>query len=207
MYSKIDVVKGGGFKIPKIYVDRHELSVDKNALQNLNGYKSKVFWFTGLSGAGKSTVANALAKELYNIGRRSYVLDGDNLRLGINADLGFSEQDRIENQRRVFHIARMMVDAGMITLVATISPFQEERDMARSHFQTDEFIEVFLDVPLEVCEARDPRGLYLKARAGDIENFTGIGSPYEKPKNPEVIVSDHEMPVDDIVQKLMLFID
>ena len=116
-------------------------------------------------------MANALAQELYDIGRRSYVLDGDNLRLGINADLGFSEQDRIENQRRVFHIARMMVDAGMITLVATISPFQEERDMARSHFQTDEFIEVFLDVPLEVCEARDPRGLYLKARAGEIENL------------------------------------
>ena len=135
------------------------------------------------------------------------MLDGDNLRLGINADLGFSEQARIENQRRVFHIARMMVDAGMITLVATISPFQEERDMARSHFQTDEFIEVFLDIPLEICEARDPRGLYLKARAGEIKNFTGIGSPYEKPKHPEVIVSDHEMPVDDIVKKLMLFID
>ena len=188
-------------------VDRHELSVDKNALQKLNGHKSKVFWFTGLSGAGKSTVANALARELYNIGRRSYVLDGDNLRLGISADLGFSEQDRIENQRRVCHIARMMVDAGMITLVATISPFQEERDMARSLFQTDEFIEVFLDVPIAVCEARDPRGLYRKARAGEIKNFTGIGSPYERPTNSEVIVSDSDMPVSSIVQKLMLFID
>jgi bifunctional enzyme CysN/CysC len=145
-----------------------------------------VLWFTGLSGAGKSTIANTLEKRLHAMGRHTYMLDGDNIRHGLNKDLGFTDADRVENIRRVAEAARLFVDAGLIVMVSFISPFRSERRMARDLFQEGEFIEVYIDTPLEVCEERDPKGLYRKARAGLITNFTGIDSLYEPPENAEL---------------------
>jgi adenylylsulfate kinase len=154
----------------------------------LNGHPSYVLWFTGLSGAGKSTLAQAVERELYSQGIRTYILDGDVLRTGLNADLGFTPEDRRENIRRVGHVARVLTDAGVVVLVALISPFREDRDSVRQMFRAGEFIEVFVDCPLTVCEERDPKGLYQKALAGLIPEFTGISSPYEAPVAPDVHV-------------------
>ena len=162
------------------------LDVNKQARAELNGQKPCVIWFTGLSGAGKSTIANFLEKHLHALGRRTYVLDGDNIRHGLNKDLGFTEADRVENIRRVAEVARLMVDAGLIVLVSFISPFRAERRMARGLLDEGEFFEIFVDAPLAVAEARDPKGLYKKARRGELKNFTGIDSPYESPERPEV---------------------
>jgi bifunctional enzyme CysN/CysC len=145
-----------------------------------------MLWFTGLSGSGKSTIGNAVEKRLAALGRRTYLLDGDNVRHGLNKDLGFTDQDRVENIRRVAEVAKLMVDAGLIVLVSFISPFRAERRMARDLMQPGEFIEVFVDTPLAVAEARDRKGLYKKARAGQLKNFTGIDSPYEAPEHPEI---------------------
>ena len=145
-----------------------------------------MLWFTGLSGAGKSTIANTLEKRLHALGRHTYLLDGDNIRHGLNKDLGFTDADRVENIRRVAETAKLFVEAGLIVMVSFISPFRSERRMARELLQDGEFIEVFVDTPLEVCEARDPKGLYRKARAGLISNFTGIDSLYEAPEKPEL---------------------
>ncbi len=154
-----------------------------------------VLWFTGLSGAGKTTLANFLAKRLYDNGCHAYVLDGDNLRHGLNRDLDFSEAARHENVRRMAEVAALMYDAGLITLAACISPFQSERDFARSLMPPGRFIEVFVDTPLEVCEQRDNKGLYRRARAGEIANFTGIDSPFERPTSPELIIdTSHRSP-------------
>ena len=163
-----------------------ELSINKSARAVLKGQKPCVLWFTGLSGAGKSTIANALEKRLHAMGRHTYLLDGDNVRHGLNKDLGFTDADRVENIRRVAEAARLFVDAGLIVMVSFISPFRSERRMARDLFDAGEFIEVFVDTPLEVCEARDPKGLYVKARAGLIANFTGIDSSYEPPERAEL---------------------
>jgi bifunctional enzyme CysN/CysC len=163
-----------------------ELSVDKTARAGLKHQKPCVLWFTGLSGSGKSTIANALEKRLHALGRHTYVLDGDNIRHGLNKDLGFTDVDRVENIRRVAEAARLFVEAGLIVMVSFISPFRSERRMARDLFQEGEFIEVYVDTPLEVCEARDPKGLYRKARAGLISNFTGIDSTYEPPERAEL---------------------
>ena len=162
------------------------LDVDKAARARIKGQVPKVLWFTGLSGAGKSTVANLVDKRLHALGYHTFVLDGDNVRHGLNRDLGFTDEDRVENIRRVAEVARLMADAGLIVLVSFISPFRAERRMARERFAPGEFIEVFVDVPLEVAEARDVKGLYRKARAGLIPNFTGIDSPYEAPGHPEL---------------------
>jgi bifunctional enzyme CysN/CysC len=162
------------------------LTIDKAARASRLGQRPTVLWLTGLSGAGKSTVANLVEAELHRRGCQTYVLDGDNVRHGLNGDLGFTAADRVENIRRVGEVARLMVDAGLIVIVSFISPFRAERSMARSLLGADEFIEVHVDAPLAVAEQRDPKGLYGKARRGELTNFTGIDSPYEAPERPEL---------------------
>jgi bifunctional enzyme CysN/CysC len=168
------------------------VDITKEARARRLNQRPMVLWFTGLSGAGKSTIANLVEKKLHAMGRHCYLLDGDNLRHGLNKDLGFTEADRVENIRRVAEIARLMVDAGLIVLTAFISPFRAERDMARSLLDEGEFLEIFVDTPLDVAEARDVKGLYRKARRGELANFTGIDSPYEAPEAPELVVNTVE---------------
>lgn len=181
----------------------HPHSIGKKEREYLNGHKGKVIWFTGLSGSGKSTIANKLEKKLYQQGKHTYLLDGDNIRHGLNKDLGFTDSDRVENIRRIAEVAKLMADAGLIVLTAFISPFRAEREMARELIGPEHFIEVFVDTPLDVCEQRDPKGLYKKARSGEIPNMTGINSPYEKPLNPDVIVYTAKEQVDSIVNGLI----
>ena len=169
-------------------VHRQALSIARQDRERLNGHKGKVIWFTGLSGSGKSTIANALEKELHAQGKRTYILDGDNIRQGLNRDLGFTDADRVENIRRVAEVAKLLLDAGQIVITAFISPFRAEREMARHLIGDENFIEVYVDTPLEVCERRDPKGLYRKARNGQLPNMTGIGSPYEPPPNPKLTI-------------------
>ena len=173
-------------------VHRQALSITRTDRERLNGHKGKVIWFTGLSGSGKSTIANALEKELHAQGKRTYILDGDNIRQGLNKDLGFTDADRVENIRRVAEVAKLMMDAGLIVMTAFISPFRAEREMARELIGKENFIEVFVDTPLDVCEQRDPKGLYKKARSGQLPNMTGINSPYEPPLHPDHIVSGND---------------
>jgi bifunctional enzyme CysN/CysC len=162
------------------------LDVDKSARAALKNQKPCLLWYTGLSGAGKSTIANLVDKKLHARRRHTYLLDGDNVRHGLNKDLGFTAADRVENIRRIAEVAKLMVDAGLIVSSAFISPFQSERRMARALLPPNEFIEIFVDTPLPVAEERDPKGLYKKARRGELKNFTGIDSPYEAPENPEL---------------------
>ncbi len=165
-----------------------EYEVDKAARESAKNQKAKVIWLTGLSGSGKSTIANVLAKRLHALGMHAYVLDGDNLRMGLNVDLGFTPEDRAENVRRTSEVAKLMVDAGLIVITALVSPFEADRQRARSIFDEGDFIEVFVDTPVDVCISRDPKGLYKKAKDGQIPNFTGIGQEYEKPSQPELIL-------------------
>ena len=183
-------------------VHRQAVSVNKEARARLNGHAGKVLWFTGLSGSGKSTIANALEMRLHREGFRTYILDGDNVRLGLNRDLGFTDADRVENIRRIAEVAKLMVDAGLIVMTAFISPFIAERRMARELFADGDFIEIHVDTPLEVAEQRDPKGLYKKARRGEIPNFTGVGSRYEPPENPEFTCNTATTPLDEIVEEL-----
>jgi bifunctional enzyme CysN/CysC len=180
-----------------------ELFIDKAARAGLMAQKPCVLWFTGLSGAGKSTIANTLEKRLHALGRHTYMLDGDNIRHGLNKDLGFTDADRVENIRRVAETARLFVDAGLIVMVSFISPFRSERRMARDLFQEGEFIEVFVDTPIEVCEARDPKGLYRKARAGLISNFTGIDSLYEPPENAELTLDTSKASAEAVAEAVL----
>jgi bifunctional enzyme CysN/CysC len=166
-------------------VHRQALSITRSAREHLNGHAGRVIWFTGLSGSGKSTIANALEKALHAQGMRTYILDGDNVRQGLNKDLGFTDADRVENIRRVAEVAKLMMDAGLIVLTAFISPFRAEREMARRLIGEENFVEVFVDTPLALCEQRDPKGLYKKARSGQLPNMTGINSPYEAPSPAE----------------------
>lgn len=184
----------------------HHSTVMKKDRQLLNGHKSCVLWFTGLSGSGKSTLANAVDHELYKLGFRSYVLDGDNIRQGLNSDLSFRAEDRKENIRRIGEVAKLFVDSGQIVLTAFISPFREDRDMVRSMFQKDEFIEIFVNCPIQVCENRDPKGLYKKARKGEILDFTGISSPYEAPYHPEINIDTNQTTIDKSVQMILSFL-
>ena len=165
---------------------KYEINAEKRAAQK--GQVGKVLWFTGLSGSGKSTIANEVAKELYALGRHAYVLDGDNLRLGLNKDLGFTKEDRAENVRRVSEVAKLMMDAGLIVIVALVSPFRADRDQARELFADGQFIEIWVNTPPELCAKRDPKGLYKKAAAGDLPNLTGIGQEYEAPINAELVL-------------------
>ncbi len=179
------------------------LDVDKEARSALKGQKTLCVWFTGLSGAGKSTLANLLDKRLHEAGRHTYLLDGDNVRQGLNRDLGFTEADRVENIRRVAEVARLMTDAGLIVLVSFISPFRAERRMARALFASGEFLEIFVDAPLAVCERRDPKGLYAKARCGELKDFTGIDSAYEAPESAELTLNTHEHSAVECADKII----
>ncbi|MGE0503351.1 MAG: sulfate adenylyltransferase subunit CysN [Rhizobiaceae bacterium] len=184
-------------------VQRQTSTVDRNARAILNGHEGRLLWFTGLSGAGKSTIANALEMRLHRKGYRTYILDGDNIRLGLNRDLGFTDADRVENIRRVAEVAKLMVDAGLIVMTAFISPFEAERRMARELFAAEDFRLIHIATPLAVAEARDPKGLYRKARRGEIPNFTGIGSRYEQPANADLTYDTSTRTADEIADDIL----
>jgi bifunctional enzyme CysN/CysC len=186
MRRQIIRLDGGDTPAPPRHVVEEPLAVSREARAALKAQKPCVVWFTGLSGAGKSTIANLVDAELLALGHHTCLLDGDNVRRGLNRDLGFTPEDRTENVRRLAEVARLMADAGLMVLVACISPTAAERQMARELVGTDEFVEVFVDTPLAVAEARDPKGLYKKARRGEVKDFTGIGSPYETPAHPDL---------------------
>jgi adenylylsulfate kinase len=183
-----------------LYWHNHSVTVEDRWEQY--GYKSCVLWFTGLSASGKSTLANALSGELHKFGVKSYVLDGDNIRHGLNKNLGFSPEDRKENIRRIGEVAKLFVDAGMIAMAAFISPYKEDRNSVRNLLKKEEFIEVFVKCNIEECEIRDPKGIYKKARSGAIKGFTGISAPYEEPENPEIILETDAMCLEDCVGSL-----
>ena len=184
----------------------HDTTINKADRQKRLGHKSCVVWFTGLSGAGKSTLANAVEHKLYQRGVASYVLDGDNIRHGLNRGLGFGPEDRKENIRRIGEVAKLFVDAGIITLTAFISPFREDRELARSLVEEGEFVEVYVKCPLEECERRDPKGLYQKARKGEIGQFTGISSPYEEPVAPELVIESAELSVEQSAEMVLTYL-
>lgn len=181
----------------------HHATVTRARREAQNGHRGAIIWFTGLSGAGKSTLAHAVEEELYQRGCRTYVLDGDNVRHGLCGDLGFSAQDRVENIRRIGEMAKLFMEAGVIVLTAFISPFRADREHVRGMVEHGDFIEIYCDSPLEVCEQRDVKGMYKKARAGQIAEFTGISSPYEAPENPELTVKTGEEELDACVQQVI----
>jgi bifunctional enzyme CysN/CysC len=181
-----------------------DVSKESRAKQKLQ--TPKVIWFTGLSGSGKSSIANILEKKLQSLGKHTITLDGDNIRHGLNRDLGFTEADRVENIRRVGELAKLMLDSGLICITSFISPFESERSMARTLVSENEFIEVFVDTPLSVCEQRDVKGLYAKARAGEIPNFTGISSPFETPKNPEIRIDTTNISAEEAANQIVKFL-
>ena len=184
----------------------HECLVKRSDRNTLNNHKSGLVWFTGLSASGKSTIAHAVEKELHDRGIRTYVLDGDNVRHGLNSNLGFSPEDRKENIRRIGEVAKLMADAGIVVFTAFISPYREDRDTARTLFEGDHFYEVFVKCSLEECEKRDPKGLYKKARAGIIKNYTGISSPYEEPLAPELVVDTEHLTIEESVNQVIDFL-
>lgn len=182
-------------------------SVDRSMRSKMKNQKPCILWFTGLSGSGKSVVAGAVEQILFQEGKHTYLMDGDNVRHGLCGDLAFSEIDRNENIRRVGEVANLMVDAGLIVLTAFISPFKENRQVVRDMLKEGEFIEVYIDTPIEECEKRDPKGLYKKARAGEIKDFTGIDSPYEPPVNPDIRIVNYNISVDDAANQVIKFLD
>lgn len=194
-------------KITNQHTVWHEPDIYRTDREQLNGHKSAILWFTGLSGSGKSTLAHAVEDTLYKRGIRTYVLDGDNVRKGLNKDLGFSDEDRTENIRRIGEVSKLMVDAGIMTLTAFISPFIKDRDIVRDLVQPGDFIEIYCKASLEVCELRDPKGLYKKARAGEIPEFTGINSPYEPPENPEIVLTTDEHSIEECIQQVIDYLE
>jgi len=185
----------------------HDHHVSKEERIQKNRQKPCILWFTGLSGSGKSTIANAVETLLFKKGQLTYLLDGDNVRHGLNKDLGFDDTARVENIRRIGEVSKLFIDAGMIVLTAFISPFQEDRDQVRNLVSECEFIEVFIDTPLEICETRDPKGLYKKARAGKIPHFTGIDSPYESPEEPEIHIQTEKMNIEVCAQSIVDYLE
>ena len=181
----------------------HQSEVNQAAREELLKQKGVVIWFTGLSGSGKSTIANQVANVLHQLDKLTYVLDGDNIRHGLNKNLGFSPEDREENIRRIGEVAKLFADAGIIATTAFISPYRKDRDKAREILENGRFIEVFVDCPLEVCESRDPKGLYEKARAGEIKEFTGIDAPYEVPENAEIVINTNDLDLAASTQKVI----
>ncbi|MGW9857231.1 adenylylsulfate kinase [Staphylococcus hominis] len=184
----------------------HDSEVTKEDRQRQNGHKSAVIWFTGLSGSGKSTVSVALEKALFEEGQHSYRLDGDNVRHGLNKNLGFSPEDRKENIRRIGEVSKLLVDAGTIAITAFISPYREDRDEVREILEDREFIEVYTECSVEECEKRDPKGLYEKARSGEIKEFTGISAPYEAPKHPEITINTERQSIDESVEQILNYL-
>ena len=185
----------------------HDHHVTKEERAQIKEQKPCILWFTGLSGSGKSTIANAVEAKLLELGKHTYLLDGDNIRMGLNRGLGFSQEDRIENIRRIGEVSKLFVDAGLIVLTAFISPFQKERDTVRSLVEKEEFIEVFIDTSLDVCEKRDPKGLYWKARKGEISDFTGISSPYEAPQKPEIHIKNDKISIEDVSRQIIAYLN
>ncbi len=196
----------GGIIMSQQNIVWHETTIKKEERQERNGHRSAILWFTGLSGAGKSTLANALEQQLFKQGKNSYVLDGDNVRHGLNKGLGFSDEDRKENIRRIGEVAKLFVDAGTLVCTAFISPFKEDRNRVRELVEDGEFIEVYVRCSLEACEERDPKGLYKKARAGEIPEFTGISSPYEEPDAPEIIIDSDKKSVEQSVEMILAYL-
>lgn len=185
----------------------HEHAISKTDRASMNQQKPVLLWFTGLSGSGKSTIAGALEHALFQRGQRTYLLDGDNVRHGLNHDLGFSNEDRVENIRRIGEVAKLMVDAGLIVLAAFVSPFRADRALVRGLLAEGEFIEIHVDTPLAVCESRDPKGLYKKARAGEIKHFTGIDSAYEPPQEPEILLNTGDNTIDECVAQILAYLN
>jgi len=181
----------------------HTQTVSREQKQQHKGHKPALLWYTGLSGSGKSTVANAVEAKLFSLGCHTYLLDGDNVRMGLNKGLTFSDEDRVENIRRISEVAKLFVDAGLIVSTAFISPFKADRAQARSIVNEGEFIEVFIDTPLAICESRDPKGLYKKARAGDIPNFTGISSSFDVPESPDIHVHTAEQTIEQCADQIV----
>ena len=184
----------------------HDMTITKSDRQRRNKHKSAVLWLTGLSGSGKSTIANAVDAKLFQRGVHSYVLDGDNIRHGLNKGLGFSKEDRKENIRRIGEVAKLFVDSGQIVLTAFISPFKEDRLSVRQLFEEGEFIEIYVKCPLSECEKRDPKGLYKKARKGEIPEFTGITSPYEEPDAPELVIETDKLSIEEAADKIIAYL-
>ena len=187
----------------KLHIIPHQHAISKEDRERQNGHKGHVLWFTGLSGSGKSTVASAVERELHQQGIRTFILDGDNVRTGLNSDLDFSAASREENIRRIAHVSALMKDAGLVVLSAFVSPYQKDRDFVRECANND-FSEIFISTPLEVCEQRDVKGLYAKARAGLIKEFTGIDDPYETPDSPELVIDTVDMSPDEAAHKILL---
>lgn len=185
---------------------KYKHSITKSDRQKKNGHKSLIVWLTGLSGSGKSTLANLLEQKLHEKGIKTYILDGDNIRSGLNEDLDFTERDRNENIRRIGEVAKLFVDAGNVVITAFISPFEKDRQTVRDLVAKDEFLEILVDCPVEVCEQRDVKGLYKKARAGEIKDFTGISSPFEKPENPDLILNTEQKSKEENVDELYNFV-
>jgi adenylylsulfate kinase len=184
----------------------HRPKVTKEDRTRLNGHRSFILWFTGLSGSGKSTIAHRLEERLFEIGVRTYVLDGDNVRTGLNKGLGFSAEDREENIRRIGHVAKLFVDAGLVVLTAFISPYKKDRATARSLVGSDEFVEIYVKCHLEICERRDTKGLYEKARRGVVKQFTGIDDPYEEPEHPEIVLETDKVNLEQCVGEILNFL-
>ena len=186
----------------------HEGQIKKEDRERLNDHKGVCLWFTGLSGSGKSTIALEAESLLFERGARTYVLDGDNIRHGLNKDLGFSPEERTENIRRIGEVSKLFVDAGLVVMTAFISPYREDRNTVRNSMKEGEFVEIYVECDLEVCEQRDPKGLYKKARAGEIKEFTGIDAPYEEPESPELVINTSEITdVNTNAQKVMRFLE
>jgi len=194
-------------KITSQHISWHEPTVFRKDREKLNSHRSVILWFTGLSGSGKSTLAHAVENHLHQNGFRTYVLDGDNIRRGLCRDLGFSEADRTENIRRIGEVSKLLLDAGVITLTAFISPFRKDRQIVRDLVDEGDFIEIFCKADLAVCEARDPKGLYKKARAGEIPEFTGISSPYEEPENPELVLDTGTLGISECVDRIIRLLE
>ncbi len=185
----------------------HAHAVSKEERFKLKGHKGAVLWFTGLSACGKSTIANAVDHKLHQRGKHSFVLDGDNIRLGLNKNLGFSAEDRTENIRRIGEVAKLFAASGSVALTAFISPYRADRDKAREIMPPGEFVEIYVDASLETCEKRDPKGLYKKARAGEIKNFTGISDPYEEPLKPELVLDSNHKSIDQLADEVIAYLE